>query len=61
MMREKVLEISGLKTWFHTPEGVARSVDGESFTLRQGETLALVGGKRKREIRHRFIADAPAG
>ncbi len=42
-MREKVLEISGLKTWFHTPEGVARSVDGESFTLRQGETLALVG------------------
>ncbi len=43
MIREKVLEISGLKTWFHTPEGVARSVDGESFTLRQSETLALVG------------------
>ena len=43
MIREKVLEISGLKTWFHTPEGIARSVDGESFTLWQGETLALVG------------------
>ena len=43
MMREKVLEVVNLKTCFRTPEGLAWPVDGESFTLWQGETLALVG------------------
>ena len=40
---EDLLEVSGLKTHFFVEEGVSRAVDGVSFTLRLGETLALVG------------------
>jgi peptide/nickel transport system ATP-binding protein len=38
-----LLEVEGLRTWFFTRRGVVRAVDDVSFTLRERETLAIVG------------------
>ena len=42
-MQHELLRVSGLKTVFRTAAGVAAAVDGVSYTLHEGETLAIVG------------------
>ena len=40
---EPLLEVVDLKTYFHTGKGLARAVDGVSFSVERGKTLAVVG------------------
>jgi len=39
----KLLEVSDLATYFYTPEGVVKAVDGITYDLEEGEILGLVG------------------
>ncbi|WP_209124039.1 ABC transporter ATP-binding protein [Alkalihalobacillus sp. BA299] len=43
MSENCLLEVKELKTYFRTENGVIPSVDGVSFELHKGETLAVVG------------------
>ena len=38
-----LLEVKGLKTQFFTQDGVVHAVNGISYKLNEGETLAIVG------------------
>jgi len=38
-----LIEIKGLKVYFHTEDGVARAVDGVDFDIESGKTLGVVG------------------
>ena len=42
-MATTLLEVQGLKTRFYTQDGVVKAVNGISYNLNEGETLAIVG------------------
>ena len=42
-MSETLLRVSGLKTYFYTASGVAKAVDGVSFSLNRSEVMGIVG------------------
>jgi oligopeptide/dipeptide ABC transporter ATP-binding protein len=64
-MSEPLLQVEDLKTYFDTSRGTARAVDGVSFTLNRGETLAIVGesgcGKSMTALSLLQLVPEPAG
>jgi oligopeptide/dipeptide ABC transporter ATP-binding protein len=38
-----ILEVRGLKTYFHTEDGIVKAVDGVDLNVKRGEVLGLVG------------------
>ncbi|HEU4439825.1 MAG TPA: ABC transporter ATP-binding protein, partial [Methylomirabilota bacterium] len=62
---EQLLEVRGLRTHFHTSAGVIRAVDGVSWDVRRGETVALVGesgcGKSVSALSVMRLVSQPAG
>ena len=40
---DKLLEVRGLRTYFHTDRGLFRAVDGIDFSVDRGKTVGLVG------------------
>ena len=60
-----LLEVRDLKTHFHTSNGLVKAVDGISFSLEEGEVLALVGesgsGKSVTSLSILGLIPEPAG
>ncbi|GLC82044.1 ABC transporter ATP-binding protein [Lacrimispora brassicae] len=40
---KEMLKVEGLKKYFHTPAGMLHAVDDVNFSVREGETLGVVG------------------
>jgi oligopeptide/dipeptide ABC transporter ATP-binding protein len=62
---EVLLDVRSLRTQFHTSAGIIRAVDGVSWDVRKGETVALVGesgcGKSVSALSVMRLVSAPAG
>src|SRR3990172_12675588 len=64
-MEKPVIELRDLKTYFRTPKGLSRAVDGVSFSIPRGGTFALVGesgcGKSVTALSVIQLVQGPAG
>lgn len=60
-----LLEVRGLKTYFHVMDGTVPAVDGVDFKIKRGETLGLVGesgcGKSVTSLTIMRLVDIPPG
>ena len=60
-----LLDVRNLKTYFYTAAGIVRAVEGMTYTVRPGETVALVGesgcGKSVSALSVMRLVSAPAG
>ncbi|MBV8775672.1 MAG: ABC transporter ATP-binding protein [Alphaproteobacteria bacterium] len=60
-----LLDVDDLRTWFFTRDGVVRAVNGVSFRVMPGETLAIVGesgcGKSVTALSMLRLVPAPPG
>lgn len=61
-MENDLLEIQGLKTYFHTGQGIVKAVDGVSLRVSKGEAVGLVGesGCGKTMTAHSIMKLVPA-
>ena len=64
-MSKPLLEVSNLRTYFSTEEGIVRAVDGLSFTIHEGEKFGVVGesgsGKSVTALSIMRLIEPPAG
>ena len=63
-MKNKLVQIKNLKTYFYTEAGTAKAVNNVSFDIYQGEVLGIVGesgsGKSVTSLSiNRLIPDPP--
>jgi ABC-type dipeptide/oligopeptide/nickel transport system ATPase component len=60
-----LLDVRNLKTYFYTAAGTVQAVEGMTYTVRPGETVALVGesgcGKSVSALSVMRLVSAPAG
>jgi len=64
-MNQPILQVENLRTYFDTPAGTIKAVDGVSFSVNVGETLAIVGesgcGKSMTALSILQLVPEPAG
>jgi len=62
---EPLLQVTNLRTFFSTEEGIVRAVDGLSFTIHEGERFGVVGesgsGKSVTALSVMRLIEPPAG
>ena len=65
LSKEKLIDVSNLKTHFFTEEGVVKAVDGVDFEIYPGETIGIVGesgcGKSVTSLSIMRLVESPPG